>query len=149
MNVSKANIEAIKEYLHTHGIENESLLIELTDHFSCEIEERMEQGATFQNIFQALKEAFSPTRLQAIEAERTYYLTTKSNVIMLKAVFITSYISIVLMILGGILFKYSFTAQISYVAAGLSVGGVLCFCFAFLPTLFIFFYRRAVRWAKE
>ncbi len=99
--ITEENIDFILEDLERCGIKAESLRLNLLDHICIIIEENMEEGDDFHQIYEATIKTFYRYELSELEIE-TNYLLYQNNLIMKKALIISGLCTAVGFIAGSI-----------------------------------------------
>ena len=145
--LEKSEIQQIKSYLESNGLEYEEVLDDVLDHICCELEEMLAEGKEFNQAFAEVQEVFSPEEVNTIQSDTTYFLTIKKTITMIKGIFITGYISVALYALAfGLAPFFSFIfhgTELSFMLTGIfKLASVSTFCFGFLPLLFMYGYKR-------
>jgi hypothetical protein len=153
MKLSPFEIATIRNYLITNGLETPEVVDDLTDHLSCEIEEKMRRGGAFKEAFSEAIKQFSPEDIREIQESTNYYLTINSKIMLVKGIFITAFLSVFCYTLGsGIHYLAIFLRDIELTTMlqyTLRMLGLMIFCFGFLPLLFKFGYQQFVARLQE
>lgn len=128
-------IEQVAEHIEAHGVQLYDLKMNLLDHVCCAIEDRLNTGISFQNAFEEAFSAFGEHGLLRIQIETEELLNQKENT-MRQSSFISGIIAGGLICLGS-LFKFQ-----HWPGAGvLLLLGMFCLALAFIPSLFIYYYK--------
>ena len=77
------------------------------------------------------------------------FLTIKKNIIMIKTIFISGYLSVLFYVLGFFIKNYfpGFDSAM-IIAFALILASVITFCFVFLPALFMYGYKKFIASVK-
>ena len=78
--LSTKQITIINDALVKQGIEYKPLLIDLVDHVSCSIEQKMESGSTFSQALQQSISEFGDLGLERTQEATLYFLTLKLKI---------------------------------------------------------------------
>ncbi len=130
MYLSKEQIKQIENRVRASEVEEGSLFVDIVDHMCCSIEERMDNGNSFE---QALREVFEIFDRKHIEDIKIATLSlTQNKFIMKKRTTIIGGIAVAT-ILAGVLFK-----QLHLMGADIVFGfGILLLCFGFFLSLML------------
>lgn len=101
--LSEQQIELISAYIKQHGVAQDELHDDLLDHVCTSIENRLQQGASFEEAFQHTIKLFGPGGLKQVQQE-TFELLTEMNETMKKVTFGFGLTSTFLL-LAGTIFK--------------------------------------------
>lgn len=101
--LNEAQIDLISAYIKQHGVAQNELHEDLLDHVCTSIEERMQQGDSFESAFQHTIALFGPGGLQQVQTQ-TFELLTEMNATMKKLTFGFGLTSTFLL-LAGTIFK--------------------------------------------
>ena len=71
-------VEYILDDIRRNGIETEDLQLNLLDHICCIIEQNMQEGDQFEQVYRETIVQFYETNLKEIEVETQYLLTYKN-----------------------------------------------------------------------
>lgn len=130
------------------GISTASLGNDLLDHFCCYMEERMAEGAGFEEAYELAFAAIAPNGVQEIEEELFFLLTLKKQTNMKRFILISGGLATT-MLTAGIILKYLFMPG----AGILIVSGLVMATLVFIPTVFVWKAREQptnagkARWA--
>lgn len=147
MRVDEAQITQIRGYLLGNGITNHSLQDDLLDHFCCSIEDRMEEGGSFDRAFADAVERITPDGPAKIQNDLNYLLTIKKRIMLRKIVFTVAYFSVYVVLLAiALRFPQIISADLTSL---LIMVGILLFSLSAVPFFFYEMYQRSVRRLKE
>jgi hypothetical protein len=129
--ITEEHIDFIINDLKKNGVENEDLLMNLTDHICCIVERNLEKEGNFNEYYQSIRETFYIKSFSEIEEETKLLLTFKNyyamkKVMLFSGIFSASILSV------GIILKFLHWP-------GASIGivlGLVIMSFVFLPLLF-------------
>lgn len=149
MILNTEQIEAVRSYLLHNGLTIPEVFDDVADHLCCHIEDRLRAGYSYDEAFASATELIAPAEVMEIHQDTIYYLTIKSQLMMVKSIFITAFLSVFFFVLGYATFYVLAAVQVDYELATMlrylvSTLGLLIFCFGFLPSIFLFGYRRFV-----
>ncbi|NAS32383.1 hypothetical protein GTQ40_15470 [Flavobacteriaceae bacterium R38] len=142
MMISNLQLAFIKNYLSQEGITKIHLQDDLVDHFSCVIEEYLEEGIHFDEAFKKAKGRITPDGAKKIEDDLNYLLTINNQIMIRKIVFLMGYFSVFLIItafalyLPGILDKET--------SGLIAMGGIFSFSTFVLPFYFYQLYKKSL-----
>ena len=137
MKLTDAQINFISDAILKSKIESAEMKEDFIDHFCCSIEEIMEKGICFEDAYDKTCHNICPDGFEEIQRETIYLLTHKKEKKMRKFMFVSGYLSIVLVTLSVISKVFHFPG-----------GGITLFVtfltvmFLFLPALFMHLYKR-------
>lgn len=130
--ITDEQIEFILNDIRRNGIETEDLQLNLLDHICCIIEQSIQEGDRFEDVYHQVIKRFYETELKEIETETQYLLTFKNYYVMKRSMIISGGLSAFLLLIGSI-FKI-----MHWPGAGiLLVLGISSFSLLFLPILFL------------
>jgi hypothetical protein len=146
MKINSTHIGTIRSYLIENGLSIKEVQDDVVDHICSIIENEFPPIANFENVFRNIQARFSPSDIKSIQENTLHYLTFKNEMIMIKAIFITGYLSACFILLGYFLGTYVYLdPQLRLaIAPMVSSIGSLILCFGFLPLLFVYGYKRVV-----
>ncbi len=101
--LSEQQVALISAYIKQHGVAQDQLHEDLLDHVCTSIENRIEQGESFEEAFQYTLKLFGPGGLKQVQQE-TFELLTEINATMKKVTFGFGLTSTILL-LAGTIFK--------------------------------------------
>lgn len=127
--LNEAQIDLISAYLKQHGVAHNELHEDLLDHVCTSIEERLEQGDSFESAFQHTISLFGPEGLKQVQTQ-TFELLTEMNATMKKVTFGFGLTSTFLLLAGTI-----FKLQHWIGASVLVVLGVGLLVLGYLPLI--------------
>lgn len=137
MQLSKAQIEWIKQDVTARGISFEELAESLVDHICCSIEASSENN--FENAYRKAISGFGDDSLEDIQHQTIFLLTLKRETIMKKTMFVLGYIAAALTTFG-LLFKVMHWPGANIML----ILGVAMLNFGFLPLYFSDRYKKAL-----
>lgn len=130
--ITDEQIEFILDDIRRNGIETEDLQLNLLDHICCILEQSVQEGDRFEDVYQQVIQQFYKTELKEIESETQYLLTFKNYYAMKRSMMISGASSALLLFTGSV-FKI-----MHWPGAGiLLVLGITFFSLLFLPVLFL------------
>lgn len=133
--LSKQDIKVITETIDRSGISFSHLREDLIDHVCCQIEARLETGASFNQAFKSVKKDLGIKSLQQVQ-EKTLLLIDKNYSVMKTTMKLTGVFSVVLLIVGT-LFKIN-----HWPMAGLLLTlGFFILCVFFLPSAYYIMHK--------
>lgn len=127
--LNEQQIDLISAYIKQHGVAQDELHEDLLDHVCTSIEERIEQGDSFETAFQHTIALFGPGGLQQVQTQ-TFELLTEMNATMKKLTFGFGLTSTFLL-LAGTIFKIMHWPGASVMV----VLGVALLVFGYLPMI--------------
>jgi len=148
--LNASEIQRVHEYLESHGLSHEEVRDDVLDHICCELEEQIGEGLSFERAFEKVQQLFPPKEVNTIQSDTLYFLNIKSTLIMIKGIFISAYMSIAIFVMGFGL-EYFFVnvvldEMLAFMLSGLcKFTGIAIFCFAFLPILSLYGYKRFMK----
>lgn len=149
MQLNSNQFQVIRQYVQESELQIHDIQEDVIDHLCCMTENIMSEGLSFEEAFSAAKNSFSESDLKSIQEDTIYYLTIQKSIIMIKTIFISGYLSVMLYVLSSFSVYFSFlTENIHFITFGMKATSVLIFCFVFLPALFLFGYRKSVDGVK-
>ena len=101
--LSEAQVELVSAYIKQNGVAQDELHDDLLDHVCTSMEQRMQQGESFEEAFQYTLSLFGPGGLKQVQNE-TFELLTEMNATMKKVTFGFGLTSTFLL-LAGTIFK--------------------------------------------
>ncbi|UCG27983.1 MAG: hypothetical protein JSV24_01105 [Bacteroidales bacterium] len=135
--LSDEQIEFIEQQVNNSQIESVELKEDLIDHFSCVIEEYMDQGRSFEDSYNKAYQIICPNGFDEIYKETLLLLTSKNIIVMKKSMYILGFIAAVLWT-TSILFKLMHWPG----AAALIILGAFMLIFVLLPIIALYFYKK-------
>jgi hypothetical protein len=136
-NLTEQNIEFITQIINDSKIESLEMKEDLIDHFCCAIEEEMKKGLNFEKSYDKAYQNICPDGFDEIRRETVFLLTSKKIKAMKRLLFLSGYLSAI-GIISTFVMKFSHTPLAQFVLT-LTAAVLL---FLFLPTLFIYLYKR-------
>ena len=132
-------IDFIAEQVNQSQIKTKDLKEDLIDHFCCMIEDDIKVGITFEDAYRRAYQSVCPNGFDEIHKESLLLLTSKNIIIMKKVLFISGFITSVLLT-TTFLFK-----ALHWPGAGI-IAAVSFFAlvFVFLPILLMYLYRKEI-----
>jgi len=101
--------ERIKEFLRTERFTDKSLIDDLVDHLSCEIESRLAGGSTsFEEAFELAKQKLLPNEPLQVQKDLEILTTKTQNIMIKKTAYIGGYVSALLFSLAILFAVLSF-----------------------------------------
>lgn len=154
MILNPAQIEELHSYIAENAVISPELYDDILDHMASLIESKMQGGMNYESALRECKAIFPPCELLQLQNETIFLLTYKKHVQMIRFIFISGYLSLSLFVLawvchqglGGI-FISGQLATLIYGTCTLTSGTI--FCFAFLPALFLYGYRKFINNLSE
>lgn len=135
--LNQHQIDSIYDLLLTHGVSYESLQLDLLDHISCMVEQKMDNGLGFRESLALSTQEFGLAQLSEIQEATFHLLTLKLNK-MKKVVGIIAILT-ALSVMLGITFKFY-----HYLGAGLLVTiGFVSAAFIVFPSMMYFDLKNA------
>lgn len=142
--LSDHQVRIILERIKSEGISRTDLQHDVLDHISCLVEEQMDNGASFDEAFNAVVHTFSPFgSLREIEHEITL-ISTKKIILMKKVLIVASSVVMMLFFITTFLqgmrllnnYQWSFMEEIAF-------ANQYLICLLFLPVYWYNQYRLA------
>ncbi|MFT4524765.1 MAG: hypothetical protein ACI85F_000913 [Bacteroidia bacterium] len=127
--LNEQQIELISAYIKQHGVAHDELHEDLLDHVCTSIEDKIEQGDSFEAAFQHTIALFGPGGLKQVQTQ-TFELLTEMNATMKKLTFGFGLTSTFLL-LAGTIFKLMHWPG----ASPMAVLGVAFLVFGYLPII--------------
>ena len=147
MHLTIDELGRIQQYVVQNGLTIPEVQDDVIDHLCCLVEEKAAEGMDFETAFQLAQQLIPQDDIQQIQEDTIYYLTIKNHLTMIKALFITAYVSAVLLLLGIFFSVFGHELQLpGIVGFAMVLGGASVFCFGFLPMLF---YQRYKRYTEQ
>jgi len=148
--LTTTEIDRIKAYLQEHGLSHQEVLEDVLDHMACELENLMKSGLDFEAAFEEIQNVFPPEEVKNIQSDTLYFLTIKRTTVMIKGIFITAYMSLAIFAMSFgfeyFFIQVAYSMEVAYLLSGLcKFAGISIFCFAFLPLLFMYGYKRFMK----
>ncbi|MCL2074242.1 MAG: hypothetical protein FWH18_09990 [Marinilabiliaceae bacterium] len=137
MKLTDKQIDFITETIVKSNIASTEMKEDLIDHFCCAIEDIMEKGNGFKEAYDKAFNNICPDGFDEIHNETVYLLTHKKEKKMRKLMYVSGYLSIVLITLS--LWLKIFKMPGAGIALFITFLTVM---FLFLPVLFMHFYKR-------
>ena len=137
INLTEQNIEFITQVINGSNIESVEMKEDLIDHFCCAIEEEMKKGLNFEKSYDKAYQNICPDGFDEIRRETVFLLTSKKLKAMKRLLFLSGYLSAI-GIISTVVMKFGHFPFASLVLA--FTAAILLFLF--LPTLFMFLYKR-------
>ena len=124
--LNEQQIDLISAYIKQHGVAQDELHEDLLDHVCTSIEERQQQGDSFEAAFQHTIALFGPGGLQQVQTQ-TFELLTEMNATMKKLTFGFGLTSTFLLLAGTIfkLMHWPGASPMAVLAVGFLVLGYL------------------------
>ena len=146
MKINSSHIDIIRTYLIENGLSTKEVQDDVVDHICSIIENEFPPNANFETVFQHVQERFPSSDIKLIQINTLHYLTFKTEMIMIKGIFITGYLSACFILLGYFMGSYAYVNPQLILTIAPIVGsiGALILIFAFLPLLFAYGYKRVV-----
>ena len=142
-------IHCIQHYVHQNGLTIQEVQEDIVDHLCCIVEEKLGEGIDFEKSFQAAQQIITQNDIKQIQNDTIYFLTIKKHVIMIKAMFITAYASLVFFVSGAFLFAFGDVLLLpDIIGFAMMLGSATIFSFGFLPIMFFLKYKRYVEGIK-
>lgn len=148
MTINDHQITAIKGYLLEEGVSKQILQDDLIDHFSCAIEEYLEEGMSFSVAFDLAKDRITPDGAKKIEEDLIYLLTINHKIMLRKIVFILGYISILQIIMAFALYLPGSILD-KEVSGYIAMGGIFLFAVSVVPFYCYQLYKKSIHQLKE
>lgn len=135
--LTEENIEYITKIVNSSKIKSVELKEDLIDHFCCAIEEYMRKGLSFEKSYEKAYLIISPDGFDEIQRDTIFLLTAKRIKTMKQFMYISGYLFLLGYITTGFL-------KINHIEGGQIVFliTVVILVFLFLPSLFIYLYKR-------
>lgn len=124
-------IAQIEEIVERSGVSFSHLAHDLTDHLCCDIEHRIENGESFKQAFEKVKEQIGIEGLKQIE-DQTILLINQNYVIMKKSMKVLSVILVSLFVLSAIFKMFHLPGATILIL--LNMAGLI---FGYIPLLFL------------
>lgn len=106
--ISIQQTESLKEFLRAERLTDESLIDDLVDHLSCEIESRLEiEQISFEEAFEQAKQKTLPNEPLQVQKDLEFLTTKTQNIMIKKIAFIGGYFSVVCLCLSILFFGQS------------------------------------------
>ena len=146
MKINPTHIGIIRSYLVENGLSIKEVQDDVVDHICSIAENEFPPNSNFDIVFQHVQERFPPADIKLIQKNTLHYLTFKTEMIMIKGIFITGYLSACFILLGYFLGSYVYVNPQLILTIAPIVGSIGAFIliFAFLPLLFAYGYKRVV-----
>ena len=138
--LSDKDIDFITKEISKSAIVSSDLKEDLIDHFCCVTEDEMKKGKKFKEAYEKAFQNICPNGFEEIQKETIFLLTKKNILIMKKSIYLL-----------GFLTSISFTTGLLLKLMHWPGANVILFLcsfillFAFLPSLFIFLYKKEFR----
>jgi hypothetical protein len=137
MQITKKEIEFIKQDIKEKGILLNDLSDSLVDHLCCSIEN--DAGNNFHQAYASALDSFGADGLLKIQQETILLLTIKKETAMKKTMYLLGYVA-AFFITTGLLFKMQ-----SWTGANIFLtSGIVLLNFGFLPMYFYDKYKNAI-----
>jgi hypothetical protein len=88
---SKTHVEIIEERLRQSGLQNESIILDLIDHYCCIVEEEMDKGRSFDEAYTKAWNSISPNGTIEIEEELIFLLNLNNQIVMKKIMYLSGF----------------------------------------------------------
>ena len=142
-------LQIIQDYVIQNGLTIPEVQEDVVDHLCCMVEHKIGEGMDFENAFEIVQESISKNDIQQIQKDTIYFLTIKKQLIMIKAIFITAYISIAFFVSGLLFINFGYVLGLQdIIGFAMLLASLSFFCLGFLPALFLHKYRRYVEQVK-
>ncbi|WP_394747200.1 hypothetical protein [Spongiimicrobium salis] len=148
MTINDQQLNFIQAYLRQEGVSKATLQEDLVDHFSCAIEEYLEEDVSFATAFDLAKERIAPDGVKKIEEDLIYLLTINHEIMLRKIVFILGYISILQIIMAFALYLPGSILD-KEVSGYIAMGGIFLFAVSVVPFYCYQLYKKSVHQLKE
>jgi hypothetical protein len=135
--LTEEQIDYITQFVNNSTIQSEEMKEDLIDHFCCAIEADMQKGKSFETAYDKAYHYICPDGFDEIQRETIFLLTFKNIKKMKKLLFFSGYLSAIgatttlFMKMNHVMFGH----LVSFITA-------LILLFVFLPTLFMYLYKR-------
>ena len=142
-------LHRIQEYVLQNGLTIPEVREDIVDHLCCIVEEKVKEGVDFESAFQTAQQLISETDIRKIQTDTLYFLTIKKQLIMIKAIFVTAYISATFFVMGLFFIRFGYVLELpEIIGFAMLLGSVVTFSMGFLPTLFLHKYKRYIEAIK-
>ena len=129
------NVDRIRKDIISRGMTYEPLVDDILDHLCCMVEEKMEEGLTFEKSYNKALNSIDNKRLPEIQHE-TLLLLDKKHQKMKKLTYFLGLASAIIILFGAI------SKRMHWPGAGIELTlGLLVIILGFLPLFFIVTYR--------
>lgn len=143
MYLTTDQLDRIQQYVVQNGLTIPEVQEDVIDHLCCLVEKKAGEGLDFENAFQLARELIPQDDIQQLQKDTIYYLTIKNRLLMIKALFITAYVSAVFLVLGIFFFIFGPELHLPGILGFVMVlTGATTLCFGFLPILFYQRYQK-------
>jgi hypothetical protein len=136
-NLTEQNIDFITQVINGSNIESVEMKEDLIDHFCCAIEEEMKKGLNFEKSYDKAYQNICPDGFDEIQRETVFLLTSKKLKAMKRLLFLSGYLSTI-GIISTVVMKIVHIPLAFFVL----VFTAAILLFLFLPTLFMYLYKR-------
>ena len=145
MHLRTDELDQIQLYVDKSGLTIPEVRDDIVDHLCCIVENRIGEGNDFDTAFLAARGFISQNDIQQIQEDTIYFLTIKKQLIMIKGIFITAYISAALLVFGIFFIAFGYVLELpDIIGFSMLLGSAAIFTLGFLPTWFLQKYRNAV-----
>ncbi len=106
--ITPQQTESLKEFLRTERLTDTSLIDDLVDHLSCEIEASLEvEQISFEDAFAKAKQKILPNEPIQVQKDLEFLTTKTQNIMIKKIAFIGGYFSAICLCLSILFFSQS------------------------------------------
>ncbi len=106
--MNQQQTDIVKRFLKTKGFTDSSLINDLLDHISCEIEFLIDQEYTFEDAFELAKQKILPNEPLQVQKDLEFLTTKTQNIMIKKTAYIGGYLSALLFSLAVLFTVLSF-----------------------------------------
>ena len=149
MHLKTDEFHLIQNYVVQNGLSIPDVQEDIIDHLCCIVEVKLGEGIDFERAFQLAQQTISKNDIQQIQKDTIYFLTIKNQLFMIKAIFITAYVSMALLVTGLFFAIFGYVLDLpDIIGFSFLLGSATIFCTGFLPTLFLHKYKRYIEQIK-
>jgi hypothetical protein len=135
--LTEKQIDFISQVINQSNISSAAMKEDLIDHFCCAVEAEMQNGTSFETAYDKAYQYVSPDGFDEIQRETIYLLTYKKIKSMRKTLFFSGYLSAI----GATTTLFMKLMYYPYAQLVL-IFTTAILLFVFLPTLFVYLYKK-------